>query len=174
MKAKYSVLTALLVVAMLAVAASAFFKLQPGGSSSNQTAAAPDAAIADIKAAPKTPGEPMPEGIETVGVEKLWSDPAAYEGVVAIEGYVTQSYPERGAFVMADVKEAECCPEAGCAEFTVPAKVPAAEFSGEMPKAMETVVAIGKVTPREKGFDFAVSEVRRDGKVIMKRISDTA
>ncbi len=174
MKAKYSVLSALMVVAMLAVAASAFFKLQPQGASGTQTAAAPNAAIADIKAAPEAPVEPLPEGAIEVGVEKLWSDPAAYEGLVALEGYVTQSFPDRGAFVMADLKEAECCPEAGCAEFTVPAKVPATEFSGEVPNAMESVVAIGKVTPRDKGFDFSVSEVRRDGKVILKRISDAA
>lgn len=172
MKSKTSLLSVLIVIAMAAAFVAVFFK--PQSESGNTSATSPKAAIADVESV-KTPADSeLPEGIRLVGVEKLWSNPAEFAGEIAIEGYVSQSFPDRGAFVMADTKEGNCCPEAGCAEFTVPAKVPSDEFAGELPKAMETVIAIGTISPLEKGFDFAISEVRRGGEVILKRKSESA
>lgn len=122
---------------------------------------------APAEAPAHTPGPAaMPR---VVGVDAVAKDPKAHAGRIGIEGIVQDVFADRGAFTMIDCAEFEACGETHCAEFSVPVRVPKAEYQGELPKAEQKVVVIGEVQVETDGYRLIVEEVRREGGTILQR-----
>jgi len=90
------------------------------------------------------------------------------DGLVAIEGRVKESYPERGALVLVDFANMAGCSDGCCPQAEVPVRLALEEYSGSLPEPDREIVVIGDISVSETGYDLAVREIRQDEEILLR------
>lgn len=108
------------------------------------------------------------ESVQLVQVARLDTNPAQFEGRVAIAGKVEEVFADRGAFSLADVAKMPGCSTSCCSQSTIPMQVPESAYEGELPAPGDELVVIGNLTPADTGFNFDVLEVRRGDATLIR------
>ena len=90
-------------------------------------------------------------------------------GLVAIEGKVQESHPDRGALILVDCSVEAGCTDGCCPEAVVPVRLDMANYSGELPSADAEVVIVGDLSVQELGYTLDVREIRSGSEVLLSR-----
>lgn len=106
--------------------------------------------------------------VEVLSVGKFDEQQKSLAGLVAIEGRVAESYPDRGALIMVDTTNMEGCAEDCCPKAQVPIKLPGEDFEGEFPVIGQQVIVIGTLTQLELGYELAIMDIRANGDILLK------
>ncbi len=93
-------------------------------------------------------------------------------GLVAIEGRVSESVAERNAFILVDCSNKAGCQDTCCPQATVPVRLAADSYTGELPQVGESVIVIGDLTVTETGYQLDVIEARRGSKTLLKTVRE--
>jgi hypothetical protein len=105
--------------------------------------------------------------IPSVNVDRLLRNPNDHTGTMAVEGVVVQCFEERGAFVVVDEEEFRTCGLEACTDAAMPVRFARDQFEGSPPQPGQRVTLVGRFEPLERGFQFDLYEVHRDGAVIL-------
>lgn len=107
--------------------------------------------------------------IEVLSVGKFDQQLSSLAGKVAIEGRVSESYPERGALILVDTANIAGCDVNCCPQAEVPVRIALEDYDGELPPADKQVVIVGDISVSETGYELAVSEIREGESVLLSR-----
>ena len=100
-----------------------------------------------------------------ISVADLDAKSADYEGLVAIEGRVSESYPDKASFILVDCDNMQGCKDGCCPQTRVPVRIAQAEGQPEItvPVVDEMVIVIAQLSLTETGYALAVQDVRKVG-----------
>lgn len=129
---------------------------QPGDTPPGVVAGTPDSSTSKAPDAIQSAHKPA------VAVNDFLKNPRDHAGPVVLAGRVSQAFPDRGAFVIVDAREAASCCETGCAENSVPVRVDRGSFTGIIPQVGEHVRVVGTVFTEDVGYRLTVQEVIQD------------
>ncbi|MCB1188133.1 hypothetical protein KDL29_13285 [bacterium] len=102
------------------------------------------------------------EKVIIVSVADLDSKAKDMEGLVALEGRVAESYPDKGTIILVDCDNMKGCQDGCCPQTRVPVRLGAAEGSEQqaVPAVDEYVIVVAELSLTETGYNLAVREVR--------------
>jgi hypothetical protein len=106
------------------------------------------------------------EKVMIVSVGDIDAKSADYEGLVAIEGRVSESYPDKASFILVDADNMKGCSSGCCPQAKVPVRV-AKSADGKdaaVPGVDEMVIVVAQLTLTETGYTLDVRELRKVGK----------
>jgi hypothetical protein len=106
-------------------------------------------------------------GVTIVGVDRLIRNQMDYTGLLAVQGVVVQCHEQRGAFVMVDVEEFKTCGFEACTDAAMPVRIARDQYDGALPQPGQAVTLVGTFEALERGFQFDLHEVHRNGSVIL-------
>ncbi len=89
-------------------------------------------------------------------------------GLVAIEGRVSETNADMHAFILVDCSNKAGCQSSCCPQASVPVRLTAGGYTGDLPQAGEAVVVIGDLTVTETGYKLDVLETRRGSETLLK------
>lgn len=99
------------------------------------------------------------EKVVIVSVADLDAHVKDMEGLVAIEGRISESYPDKSTIILVDIANtgcaSECCPQA-----KIPVRLRAEGEEGNVPGVNKEVIVIADLSLTETGYNLAVREVR--------------
>lgn len=107
------------------------------------------------------------EKVMIVSVGTLDSKASEMAGLVAFEGRVAESYPDRGTIILVDSENMEDCPDGCCPQARVPVRLSKAEGSEEVsvPGVNEMIIVVADLSLTETGYNLDVRELRPADKV---------
>ncbi len=88
--------------------------------------------------------------------------------LVAIEGRVSESVAKMSTFILVDCSNKPGCESTCCSQATVPIRLTAGNYTGELPQVGESVIVIADLTVTETGYQLDVFEARRGSKTLLK------
>ena len=106
------------------------------------------------------------EKVLIVSVGELDAKSKDMEGLVAIEGKVAESYPDRGTIILVDVVDSGCGDDcATCPRARVPVRLSKAdgEEKVSVPGVDEMVIVVADLSLTETGYTLNVRELRKVG-----------
>ncbi len=143
-------------------------------SCSQQDSDKPSAEAAEPEAAKYTPiaGSDIAIGGDThvtvISVGDFDANIKSLTGLVAVEGRVSESVAEMNTFILVDCSKEAGCESNCCPLATVPIRLTAGNYTGDLPRKGESVIVIGDLTVTETGYQFGVIEVRRGSRTLLK------
>jgi hypothetical protein len=87
-------------------------------------------------------------------------------GLVAIEGRVKASYPERGALILVDCSNMADCNDGCCPQAEVPVRLELENYDGQLPQTDREIVIVGDLTVSDTGYELAVRQIRHHDEVL--------
>ena len=102
------------------------------------------------------------EKVLIVSVADLDSKAKDMEGLVALEGRVAESYPDKGTIILVDCDDMKGCQDGCCPQTRVPVRLSraAGEEKVSVPAVDEYVIVVAELSLTETGYNLAVREVR--------------
>ncbi|MCB1217893.1 hypothetical protein KDL44_10895 [bacterium] len=102
------------------------------------------------------------EKVLIVSVADLDSKARDLEGLVALEGRVAESYPDKGTIILVDCDNMKGCQDGCCPQTRVPVRLSkaAGEEKVSVPAVDEYVIVVADLSLTETGYNLAVREVR--------------
>lgn len=106
------------------------------------------------------------EKVMIVSVADFDAKSDEYEGLVAIEGRVSESYPDKASFILVDADNMKGCSSGCCPQAKVPVRVAVSDDGKEsaVPAVDEMVIVVAQLTLTETGYTLDVRELRKVGK----------
>lgn len=109
--------------------------------------------------------------VPVVSVIALNADPKAHEGLIAIDGQVSEVFGDKGRFMLAAYGEGVCTDESceGCAaDQQVPVRYDKTKAKGVLPKKEQKVYVVAVIKSTETGgYTLDLREIRAGEKVLM-------
>lgn len=107
------------------------------------------------------------EQVEIIGVGYFDENIKSLDGLVAIEGRVKESHPDRGALILIDCSVEAGCTDGCCPEAEVPVRLDLSNYTGGLPAADTEVVVVGDLTVSDLGYELAVREIRQGEETLL-------
>ncbi|MEZ5337121.1 MAG: hypothetical protein R3F46_02560 [bacterium] len=102
------------------------------------------------------------EKVIIVSVADLDSKAKDMQGLVALEGRVAESYPDKGTIILVDCDNMKGCQDGCCPQTRVPVRLSKGsdERKVSVPGVDEYVIVVADLSLTETGYTLAVREVR--------------
>lgn len=103
------------------------------------------------------------EKVLIVSVADLDEKSSEMEGLVAIEGRVAESYPDKGTIILVDCDNMKGCADGCCPQTRVPVRLSSAGDGQQIavPGVDEMVIVVADLSLTETGYNLAVRELRK-------------